>query len=213
MPPARRAVASAARRRLARPRPHRLLRHHEGHVEETTSAGRQLREGRSGRPLKKGLKLAFLPKQINNPYEKIVDKAGIAAAKEYGGTGKEVGPSDASDASSQVSYINTLIQQRPGRHPRRGERPERGVRPAQAGHEEGHQGRRVRLGHAQGLPSALHQPGQLGGDRPQPGPAPRRTDRLQGQDRDPVGDAERDEPEHLDQVHEGRAEESRSTRT
>ncbi|MFE7755767.1 rhamnose ABC transporter substrate-binding protein [Streptomyces sp. NPDC057429] len=62
-------------------------------------------------PLKKGLKIAFLPKQINNPYEKIVDEAGIAAAKEYGGTGKEVGPSDA-NASSQVSYINTLIQQR-----------------------------------------------------------------------------------------------------
>ncbi|MEV7091160.1 rhamnose ABC transporter substrate-binding protein [Streptomyces sp. NPDC093085] len=62
-------------------------------------------------PLKKGLKLAFLPKQINNPYEKIVDEAGIAAAAEYGGTGKEVGPSDAS-ASSQVSYINTLVQQR-----------------------------------------------------------------------------------------------------
>lgn len=62
-------------------------------------------------PLKKGLKLGFLPKQINNPYEKIVDEAGIAAAKEFGGTGKEVGPSDA-NASSQVSYINTLIQQR-----------------------------------------------------------------------------------------------------
>lgn len=61
--------------------------------------------------LKKDLKLAFLPKQINNPYEKIVDHAGIEAAKEFGATGKEVGPSDAS-ASSQVSYINTLIQQR-----------------------------------------------------------------------------------------------------
>ncbi|GAA0661513.1 rhamnose ABC transporter substrate-binding protein [Streptomyces malaysiensis subsp. malaysiensis] len=62
-------------------------------------------------PLKKGLKLAFLPKQINNPYEKLVDEAGIAAVGEFGGKGKEVGPSDAS-ASSQVSYINTLIQQR-----------------------------------------------------------------------------------------------------
>ncbi len=61
--------------------------------------------------LKKGLKIAFLPKQINNPYGKIVDEAGIAAAKEFGGIAKEVGPSDAS-ASSQVSYINTLIQQR-----------------------------------------------------------------------------------------------------
>ncbi|CNE72335.1 ABC sugar transporter%2C periplasmic ligand binding protein [Mycobacterium tuberculosis] len=62
-------------------------------------------------PLKKGLKLAFLPKQVNNPYETIVDDAGIAAAGEFGGEAKEVGPSDAS-ASSQVSYINTLIQQR-----------------------------------------------------------------------------------------------------
>jgi rhamnose transport system substrate-binding protein len=62
-------------------------------------------------PLKKGLKLAFLPKQVNNPYETIVDDAGIAATKEFGGEAKEVGPSDAS-ASSQVSYINTLIQQR-----------------------------------------------------------------------------------------------------
>ncbi|WP_326819341.1 rhamnose ABC transporter substrate-binding protein [Streptosporangium sp. NBC_01756] len=62
-------------------------------------------------PLKEGLKIAFLPKQINNPYETIVDKAGIEAAKEYKGEAKEVGPSDAS-ASSQVSYVNTLIQQR-----------------------------------------------------------------------------------------------------
>jgi len=60
--------------------------------------------------LKSGLKLAFLPKQINNPYETIVDNGGIGAAKGFGGTAKEVGPSDAS-ASSQVSYINTLIQQ------------------------------------------------------------------------------------------------------
>ncbi|MGQ4513299.1 rhamnose ABC transporter substrate-binding protein [Streptomyces sp. DW26H14] len=62
-------------------------------------------------PLKKNLTMAFLPKQINNPYEKIVDDAGISAAKSFQGKAKEVGPSDAS-ASSQVSYINTLIQQR-----------------------------------------------------------------------------------------------------
>ncbi|MFC0111515.1 rhamnose ABC transporter substrate-binding protein [Kibdelosporangium aridum] len=62
-------------------------------------------------PIKPGLKIAFLPKEIDNPYEVIVDNGGIAAVKELGGEGKEVGPSDAS-ASSQVSYINTLIQQR-----------------------------------------------------------------------------------------------------
>ncbi len=61
--------------------------------------------------LKKGLKIAFLPKQINNPYEVIADNGGLAAIKEFGGTGKAVGPSDAG-ASSQVSYINTLIAQR-----------------------------------------------------------------------------------------------------
>jgi rhamnose transport system substrate-binding protein len=61
-------------------------------------------------PIKKGLKIAFLPKQINNPYFTIADKGGTDAVKELGGTGKEVGPSDAS-ASSQVSYINTLMQQ------------------------------------------------------------------------------------------------------
>src|SRR3569833_1441499 len=62
-------------------------------------------------PIKKNLTIAFLPKQVTNPYETIVDMAGIGAAAEYGGTAKEVGPSDAS-ASSQISYLNTLIQQR-----------------------------------------------------------------------------------------------------
>ena len=41
----------------------------------------------------------------------LVDEGGIDAVTELKGEGKEVGPSDAS-ASSQVSYINTLIQQK-----------------------------------------------------------------------------------------------------
>jgi len=61
--------------------------------------------------IKEGLKITFLPKEIDNPYEVLVDKGGVDAVKELKGTGKEVGPSDAS-ASSQVSYINTLIQQK-----------------------------------------------------------------------------------------------------
>ncbi len=61
--------------------------------------------------LKKDLKIAFLPKQINNPYEVIADEGGLAAIKEMGAVGKVVGPSDAG-ASSQVQYINTLITQR-----------------------------------------------------------------------------------------------------
>ena len=61
--------------------------------------------------IKDGLKIAFLPKQINNPYEVIADDGGLAAIKEFKGEGKVVGPSDAG-ASSQVQYINTLITQR-----------------------------------------------------------------------------------------------------
>src|SRR4051812_7761865 len=61
--------------------------------------------------IKKGLTVAFLPKQINNPYFTISDKGGLDALKQLGESGKRVGPSDAS-ASSQVSYINTLTSQR-----------------------------------------------------------------------------------------------------
>ena len=46
-------------------------------------------------------------------------------------------------------------------------------------------------------------------DRQGPGRADRRADRRQGRDRDPLGHGERDEPEHLDQVHEGGAQEAR----
>lgn len=60
--------------------------------------------------IKEGLKIAFVPKQINNPYEVIADNGGMAAIKEFKGDGKVVGPSDAG-ASSQVSYINTLTTQ------------------------------------------------------------------------------------------------------
>ena len=59
---------------------------------------------------KEGVKMAFLPKQLNNPYSDIEVSGGKAALEELKGEYKLVGPNDAS-ASSQVSYINTLIQQ------------------------------------------------------------------------------------------------------
>ena len=62
-------------------------------------------------PLAEGLKIAFLPKEIDNPYFTVLDKGGTDAVAELKGDGKAVGPSDA-QASSQVSYINTLIQQK-----------------------------------------------------------------------------------------------------
>jgi rhamnose transport system substrate-binding protein len=61
-------------------------------------------------PLKEGLSVAFLPKQVNNPYFTTADKGGETAVGEFKGSYKETGPSEAS-ASSQVSYINTLSQQ------------------------------------------------------------------------------------------------------
>ncbi|MBV8141267.1 MAG: rhamnose ABC transporter substrate-binding protein [Verrucomicrobia bacterium] len=61
--------------------------------------------------IKKGLKIAFVPKNINNPYNVIETGGSMAACKEMDADGKVVGPSDPS-ASSQVSYINTLITQR-----------------------------------------------------------------------------------------------------
>ncbi len=60
--------------------------------------------------IKEGLKVAFVPKQINNPYEVTADNGGLAAIKDFKGEGKVVGPSDAG-ASSQVQYINTLTTQ------------------------------------------------------------------------------------------------------
>jgi rhamnose transport system substrate-binding protein len=60
--------------------------------------------------LKTGLKIAFLPKQLNNPYTDVETGGGKVAVGELKGDYKLVGPNDAS-ASSQVSYINTLIQQ------------------------------------------------------------------------------------------------------
>jgi rhamnose transport system substrate-binding protein len=61
--------------------------------------------------IKSGLKIAFLPKQVNNPYFDTADnKGGKTAVEEIKGQYSETGPSEASP-SAQVSYINTLSQQ------------------------------------------------------------------------------------------------------
>src|SRR5437016_6038676 len=64
-----------------------------------------------GGQIKEGLKIAFLPKQVNNPYFDTSDnKGGKVAVGELKGRYSETGPSEASP-SAQVSYINTLSQQ------------------------------------------------------------------------------------------------------
>jgi rhamnose transport system substrate-binding protein len=85
-----------------------------GTTKESSSGGATATSAGQANPnaqIKQGLKIAFLPKQLNNPYFTVADAGGLAAVKEFGGEGKAVGPSEAS-ASSQVSYINTLAQQR-----------------------------------------------------------------------------------------------------
>lgn len=56
------------------------------------------------------LQIAFLPKQVNNPYFDVAAAGAESAVGEIDGELNVTGPSEAS-ASSQVSYINTLTQQ------------------------------------------------------------------------------------------------------
>jgi rhamnose transport system substrate-binding protein len=56
------------------------------------------------------LDIAFLPKQVNNPYFDAAADGGKKAAGELSGTFKQVGPSTAS-AAEQVPFIQTLTQQ------------------------------------------------------------------------------------------------------
>jgi rhamnose transport system substrate-binding protein len=61
--------------------------------------------------IREGLKIAFLPKQVNNPYFDTSDnKGGKVSVEEFKGSYSQTGPSEASP-SAQVSYINTLSQQ------------------------------------------------------------------------------------------------------
>ncbi|WP_209559912.1 rhamnose ABC transporter substrate-binding protein [Frigoribacterium sp. PvP032] len=54
--------------------------------------------------------IAFVPKQLNNPYTDVVLGGGEAASKAIGYDYSVVGPLEAS-ASSQVTFLNTLTQQ------------------------------------------------------------------------------------------------------
>ena len=61
--------------------------------------------------LKKGLTIAFLPKQVNNPYFTSADKGGEQAVTSIGEKYKQVGTTSGTDTAGQVSYVNTLTQQ------------------------------------------------------------------------------------------------------
>jgi rhamnose transport system substrate-binding protein len=61
----------------------------------------------------KQLTIAFLPKQVNNSYFTIAFNGGKLAGKKTGDKVIQTGPT-AADASQQVTYINSLIQQHVG---------------------------------------------------------------------------------------------------
>jgi rhamnose transport system substrate-binding protein len=62
--------------------------------------------------IKKGLKTVSIPKQLGNPYEETEHSGVTEALKELGGSNRISGPTDAG-ASSQVSIINSSVQQKP----------------------------------------------------------------------------------------------------
>ncbi|WP_210479568.1 rhamnose ABC transporter substrate-binding protein [Naasia sp. SYSU D00948] len=59
------------------------------------------------------LSIAFLPKNLGNPYFETSNAGGERAIEEFGGEYQEVGPTEASP-DAQVSFINTLTQQQVG---------------------------------------------------------------------------------------------------
>ncbi|MFF6960437.1 rhamnose ABC transporter substrate-binding protein [Streptomyces sp. NPDC088197] len=81
---------------------------------ESASAGSGTKASASAdpnAPVKKGLTIAYLPKQVNNPYFTISDNGGKKAVEALGEKYKEVGTSSGTDTAGQVSYVNTLTQQ------------------------------------------------------------------------------------------------------
>jgi rhamnose transport system substrate-binding protein len=63
-------------------------------------------------PIKQGIKVVQIPKQLGNPYEDIEDNGTKAAITAVGGTFTRKGPTDAG-ASTQVPIIQSTIQQKP----------------------------------------------------------------------------------------------------
>jgi rhamnose transport system substrate-binding protein len=81
-----------------------------GEDEGSDSAGEASASANPDAEIPADLAVAFLPKQVNNPYFDIAAQGAETAVGEFEGELNVTGPSEAS-ASSQVSYINTLTQQ------------------------------------------------------------------------------------------------------
>lgn len=78
---------------------------------DQTGGATNAAKGDPNAALKEGLKITFLPKQVNNPYFTVAQKGAEQAGTAIKAELKATGPSDAA-ASSQVTYINTAAQQK-----------------------------------------------------------------------------------------------------
>ena len=76
---------------------------------QTSSTGAQ---ANAEAPIKKGLKVVSIPKQLGNPYEEFEHSGVQEALKQLGGSDRIQGSTDAG-ASSQVPIINSIVQQKP----------------------------------------------------------------------------------------------------
>jgi len=73
------------------------------------AAGSSASGGGSGGSIKKGLKVFFIPKDTQNPYEVLADKGGQSALQELGGT-VTVSSGTADTAAAQLPSIQAAIQ-------------------------------------------------------------------------------------------------------
>ena len=121
-------------------------------------------------PMKEGLKIAFLPKQLNNPYSDVETSGGKEAVGGAQGRVQGVGPNDAS-ASSQVSYINTLIQQQQDVIVIAANDPNAVCPPLNQARQAGIKVVTFDSDAVQGLPRPLHQPGHHRRASAEAGPA------------------------------------------
>ena len=156
-------------------------------------------------PLKTGLNTVSIPKQLGNPYEEFEHSGVDEALKELGGANKITGPTDAG-ASSQISLINAAVQQKADAIIIAGNDPN-AVAPALK--QAAERGIKVVGMDSDVAPDArsvfVNQVTTAARGR-EPGRVDRRADRLQGRDRDPLGDRQRHEPERLDRRDEGDAQ-------
>ena len=166
------------------------------------SGGSQHGRGRPEQPAQDGAELRLDAQAARQPVRG--DRARRAAVEEM--KGARARPARRTPGASQVPLINSTIQKQPDALAIAGNDPnavapalrnaaKRGITVVGFDSDVAADARKIFVNQASSE--------QIGG----PGQDPRRADRREGRGRDPVRDGQRHEPEHVDQVHEGRAQE------